>query len=513
MGRPPSSQLRHVGHIYHCTAHGTPDDVGIIKLATPLSCVGPGASGRLLALSHATTAEVAAVIRARAGASCLQMRPFSTGAPDVEPTLNPSEVDATCRVCGREEPADKLMLCHSFCGQGLHWQPACAGRDAARLGAGGARESLCAELSAASADSGIANATSSPARGGRGTISAAAAAVAEAAASALTTAGGSASAAGAARPQRRGSGRRAPAGGGSMGRMPARWCCSPACRRTVDEFRREYDQQRADEGAGPSLDRPCNLCPAAPRAGAGTGEVQPRDFADIWHFVFVCKNRFMAELRPVIAASTRAHMERLLRALRQAVTRGRAWYPGHDSATPLSAIQEALDLVRSDPSAIQRDRHLVYRFLLALPFPADIIPPARATLAPARVATAAAAALPGDSLAPSRAMGRVYDAVTLPNVMLHRFATLAVRWASAQIHALASARHRALDERRRLVAPALSGGLSLEPLRAATSDSGEAGGEGGDADDMFLDDEGDPDALAGLPAPSIPPAADPWPTQ
>jgi hypothetical protein len=278
-----------------------------------------------------------------------------------------------------------------------------------------------------------------------------------------------------------------------MGRMPARWCCSKACQRLVTDFKREYDQQRADEGAGPtrSLDKPCNLCPAPPEAG--TNAEQQRDFADIWHFAFVCKSRFMTELRPVIAASARAHMERLLRALRQAVTRGRAWYPGHDSTTPLSAIQGALTLLRGDPSAIQRDQHLIYRFLLALPFPADIIPAAPPASAATAAAASAAAAPSRDDLALSRAMGRVYDAVTLPNVMLHRFATLAVRWASAQIHALANARRRSLDERRRLVAPALSGGLSLEPPRAATP--GGAGGEGGGADDIYLDDEGDPDTL------------------
>ena len=91
---------------------------------------------------------------------------------------------------------------------------------------------------------------------------------------------------------------------------------------------------------------------------------------------------------------------------------------------------------------------------------------------------------------------RVYDSVVLPNVMLHRFATLAVRWASGWIREIASTRRRALAAARLpLRSPPSS--LNPRPSDARPAPPARVLRPDGDSDpdldnDSPLDDEGDP---------------------
>jgi len=233
----------------------------------------------------------------------------------------------------------------------------------------------------------------------------------------------------------------------------------------------------------------CTICP--------TG---PREREDIWHLALECENPLMRELRGSLIVSARAHMKQSALSLRAAVKRGRTWYPGHDAARPLSATGEALALLNSaaHDNAFERDKHLIYRMILALPFPEDVIPPPPALHA----SEARGQLLATDDLAFSRAMGRVYDSVVLPNVMLHRFATLAVKWASGWIREIASTRRRALAAAR-LPLRSPSSSLYPRPSDARPAPPACVPRPDGDSDPDFdndtpLDDEGDPgDALEG----------------
>ena len=443
MKRPPHDQAGHLAHIYYAAAHAPPSDAGTIPAATPLSWVGPGGSGRLLALSHALTADASVVARARAGAACLASRPF-TFSHDIEPPLNPNEEDARCRVCGEEAPDNLLMLCHAFCGAALHWQTRCAGADLDACMAGGTSSSILTRPTGSPG-----SASASAARGASRRVSST-------------------------RPTRPGA-----------GRMPRKWLCSEACRRRYSEFMANY---RSEEPSFTydATTRSWGICTICP-----TG--RPREREDIWHLALECENPLMRELRGSLIVSARAHMKQSVLSLRAAVKRGRTWYPGHDAARPLSATGEALALLDSaaHDNALERDKHLIYRMILALPFPEGVIPPPPALHA----SEARGQLLATDDLAFSRAMGRVYDSVVLPNVMLHRFATLAVKWASGWIREIASTRRRALAAALPLRSP--SSGLNPRLSEARPAPPARALRPDGDSDpdldnDIPLDDEGDP---------------------
>ena len=108
MERPPSARWQdHAAWLYHAAWHAPPSAAGEIHDATPMSWIGPGGSGRLVALSGVPTHVAATVIRARLGARALQLFPFSTGA-DLQPPLTDAERKAVCRVCKRDQPSDRL---------------------------------------------------------------------------------------------------------------------------------------------------------------------------------------------------------------------------------------------------------------------------------------------------------------------------------------------------------------------------------------------------------------------
>jgi hypothetical protein len=106
------------------------------------------------------------------------------------------------------------------------------------------------------------------------------------------------------------------------------------------------------------------------------------------------------------------------------------------------------------------DAHCLYRLVMALPFSANAIPPPEAlpppmppsppppplsTTPPAPpVSSSASQALPVDQFAASRALGRVYDLVRLPNAVLRPTANRAVSWASGWICTIAAARRAVL---------------------------------------------------------------------
>ena len=130
VARPSSARWEdHVAWLYHAQWHAPPSAAGEIHDATAMSWIGPGGSGRLVALSCAPTHVAATIMRARLGASALQLFPFSLDA-DVQPPLSAAERIAVCRVCKRESPSDRLMLCDCYCAQALHHAPGCIAQDA-----------------------------------------------------------------------------------------------------------------------------------------------------------------------------------------------------------------------------------------------------------------------------------------------------------------------------------------------------------------------------------------------
>jgi hypothetical protein len=107
------------------------------------------------------------------------------------------------------------------------------------------------------------------------------------------------------------------------------------------------------------------------------------------------------------------------------------------------------------------DSHCLYRLMMALPFSANAIPPPAAmpppmpplprpaSTPPLRRGAALpppAAPLPVDHYAASRALGRVFDLVRLPNAVLRPAANRAVNWASTWICTIAAARRAVLRE-------------------------------------------------------------------
>jgi hypothetical protein len=87
-------------------------------------------------------------------------------------------------------------------------------------------------------------------------------------------------------------------------------------------------------------------------------------------------------------------------------------------------------------------------------------------------------------------MGRVYDSISLPNVMLHKFATAAVTWASRWIHEIS-------DTRRRVIAGSSTGSAgghdasTFSPLAAPANARTGSDSESDESSDTYLDDEGD----------------------
>ena len=386
--RPPLSQREHAAWLYQSTSHAPASAAGSLLLATPLSWTGPGGAGRLVAHAAVSTAVAAPVMRARFGATSLEWRPF-TRAGDKEPPLNANEIAAVCRVCHLEPPADKLVLCSSFCGQGVHWTRACGGTEPAVPPPTPAPK-LCD--------------TTPGARGAKRPL---------------------------------------------LGRWPdpvpaGEWFCSRRCRETYADF---HASRRA-EARG--LGNACMLC--AP---------QPAPPEDLWHLLFECNHPQVVELQRRLHASAASAIRAFLGHLDRALRRARSWYPGTDFSPAALAIRGALhvlDFAAGESQAAEEgmppggpppaegpalrptiDNYTIYRLILACPFPEDVIPPPL----PADDAVGA------DPFAMARSIGRVFDKVVLPTVMLRPAATALVRWASEWINAVATARRRLRTARTR----------------------------------------------------------------
>jgi len=396
--RPPLSQGGHAAWLYHSTSHAPASAAGLLLLATPLSWTGPGGAGRLVAHAAVSTAVAAPVMRARYGATSLEWRPF-TRAGDKEPPLNANEIAAVCRVCHLEPPADKLVLCSSFCGQGVHWTRACGGT-----------EPTVPPPTSASKPRG----TATPTSGTRG----------------------------AKRPL--------------LGRWPdpvpaGEWFCSRRCRETYADF---HASRRAEAGGRGNA---CTLC-----------AVQPAPPEDLWHLLFECNHPQVVELQRRLHASAASATRTLLGHLERALRRARSWYPGTDFSPAELAIRGALRaldaavggsqdaaseervLPGEPPSAADPaprptiDNYTIYRLILACPFPEDVIPPPPPPADDALIA---------DPFSMARSIGKVFDKVILPTVMLRPAATALVRWASEWINAVATARRRLRAARTRAAVP------------------------------------------------------------
>jgi len=151
----------------------------------------------------------------------------------------------------------------------------------------------------------------------------------------------------------------------------------------------------------------------------------------------------------------------------RAVRRARSWYPGTDVSPATLAISGALRVLDAaaergpDPDAEEAlppggtpavarcvtrrrqaiDDYTIYRLILACPFPEDVIPPR----------SPADGAPEHDPFAMARSIGRVFDKVVLPTLMLRPASTALVRWASEWINAVATVRRRLRTERVRAV--------------------------------------------------------------
>ena len=383
VARPPLSQIGHAAWLYHATSHAPASSAGSLLLATPLSWTGPGGSGRLVAHAAVSTTVAASVMRARCGSVCLDWRPF-TRAGDTQPPLNSNEVAAVCRVCGLEPPSDKLVLCSAFCGQGVHWTRACGGTEPTEP------PPLAATIPA-----GVAKPASNrpSARAGAEPI--------------------------------------------LRGRWPdpvpaGEWFCSRRCRESYADF---YTSRRAEaRGQGNA----CTLC--AP---------QPAPAEDLWHLLFECNHPQVVEMQLRLHASAASAIRTLLKHLDRAIRRARSWYPGTDVAPAVRSISSArriLDAAEGAPSDSESedavpasrasrptiDNYTIYRLILAAPFPADVIP---------HHPLVGSADGP-DPFAMARALGRVFDTLALPTVLLRPASTALVRWAGEWINAAAVSRRR-----------------------------------------------------------------------
>ena len=453
VSRPPPSQLGHLEAIYYAPYHNRPSDAGPADASavTRLSWTGPGGGGRLLALCQLPTRTACVVARARLGSTCLRLWPFSRPWDRVAP-LTAVERDAVCRAC-RREAGGKLMLCDGFCGEALHWTAACVG---------------------------AAGATSVLDHGG-------------------------------ARRRRR---RAAP----GVGPMPPRWFCSQPCAdfhdaAVADDVARSLDGpsprggcRMCDADTNAANDPTCNQRPergdangaAPPPAGSNSTPASGAVTEDLWHLLFDCPHPVMRELREDTRLSSISHYTALCDSLVAASERAERWYPGDTGAFAgtRAAVEEARSIAAATRDAgAALEPFLVYRLILALPFPEHAVPdrPPLVALSPspppttvtgsrcgsavgtaARTASAvsdpvpetagaasrdsAAVASPpssaldadaaggraSDPFAASRALGRVFDSVRLTNTLLRSTATRAVDWASRRVRAIADARRAVL---------------------------------------------------------------------
>ena len=127
LGRPPPDQQGHISALYYSTSHSLPSDAGPFG-RSPVTCVswaGPGGGGRNLALCQLSTEVVAPVARARLGNYCFQLYPWARHSDSIMP-LADCERSAVCGACRKEAPVGKLMLCNGVCGRALHWSARCA---------------------------------------------------------------------------------------------------------------------------------------------------------------------------------------------------------------------------------------------------------------------------------------------------------------------------------------------------------------------------------------------------
>ena len=274
--------------------------------------------------------------------------------------------------------------------------------------------------------------------------------------------------------------------------MPPRWFCSRACN--------DFHDVAVAEDAARSLDDPapragCRMReaaadvasdPARPRDGGGVGAVgaaTPTGAAgteDLWHLLFDCQHPAMRELREDMRVSAISHYTALCESIVEASDRAERWYPGDsaalaDSRAAAGDACRVVEAIREAGAALEP--FVVYRLILALPFPQHAVPDRPPPLSPSPPRTGASAARGGsraatgspfddasdgdvsapcganapaaeeqavDPFAASRALGCVYDSVRLTNTLLRSTATLAVSWASGRIRAIADARRAVL---------------------------------------------------------------------
>ena len=204
----------------------------------------------------------------------------------------------------------------------------------------------------------------------------------------------------------------------------------------------------------------------------------------------------MRELREDTRLSSISHYTALCDSLVAASERAERWYPGDTGAFAgtRAAAEEARSIAAATRDAgAALEPFLVYRLILALPFPEHAVPDRPPLVAPSPspppttvtgsrcgsavgtaartavsdpvAATAGAASRDGaavasppssaldadaaggrasDPFAASRALGRVFDSVRLTNTLLRSTATRAVDWASRRVRAIADARRAVL---------------------------------------------------------------------
>jgi len=448
VARPPLSQVGHAAWLYHATSHAPASSAGSLLLATPLSWTGPGGAGRLVAHAAVSTAVAAPVMRARCGSACLDWRPF-TRAGDKQPPLNSNEIAAVCRVCGLEPPSDKLVLCSAFCGQGVHWTRACGGTEPTEP----PPATVPVAKPASSRRSGARAAKAKPILRGRWPDP-------------------------------------VPAG---------EWFCSRRCRAAYADF---YASRRVEaSGQGNA----CTLC--AP---------QPAPAEDLWHLLFECNHPQVVELQHRLHSSAASALRALLKHLDRAIRRAQSWYPGTDVTSSTLAISRArrvLDAAEGEPSDLEPgdasstprpprptiDSYTIYRLILASPFPEDVIPPAGSAGGP-------------DPFAMARALGRVFDSLALPTVMLRPASTALVRWASEWINAAAATRRRLRTVQAR-AAQRQAASSAGRPMGEPSSPAGSlpASGESAPASPAIHDPGHDPGIIGGAMAlPTADGAASPY---
>ena len=248
------------------------------------------------------------------------------------------------------------------------------------------------------------------------------------------------------------------------GPMPKRWFCSRDCKAFHDSAVAADAASRAEFAETSDVaGRGCQLCAAAGVGGDRDAERRANaDEEDIWHLLFTCEHPAMLAIRGDMRLSAYSHCVALAESLLAAVERALEWYPG--DAIAGAAVRVAVDDLRRVVQGLRDvgaglDSHCLYRLMMALPFSANAIPPPAAmpppmpplprpaSTPPLRRGAAPpppAAPLPVDHYAASRALGRVFDLVRLPNAVLRPAANRAVNWASTWICTIAAARRAVL---------------------------------------------------------------------